>query len=79
MPIDLNGRYDAIARICVSVGATWKTPVTLRFGFLRSGTILASTGAATRVNTTGMSVMCLARSTASKGPTTPSVTEVPQV
>lgn len=61
-----------------SMGATLKTPVTLRFDDCRSGTIFAATGAATIVNTTGMSRMYCG-SALSCLPTTPSVTEVPHV
>jgi hypothetical protein len=53
------------------------TPVTLRPEAFGSCTILASAGAATSVKTTGMSVMCCPGTTASYGPTTPSVTDVP--
>jgi hypothetical protein len=46
-----------MARICASVGTTCVTPVTLRRDERSSATILACTGAATSVKTTGMSLM----------------------
>lgn len=59
-----------MARICASVGTTCVTPVTLRLDERSSGTIFACTGAATRVKTTGMSLMYGALLAASCGPTT---------
>ena len=65
--VDAGGRRISVGGglTWVAVGATCMTPVTLRPGDCMSGTIFASTGPATRVNTTGMSVMCVPRTTPS--------------
>ena len=64
---------------CTAIGAMWMVPVTLRPDRARSGTIFASTGAATKVKTTGMSVTCLRGSASPRGPTSARVCGVPQL
>ena len=68
-----------MARNCTSVGTTWTAPVTLWPDDARLRAIRDCTGAATSEKTTGMSRTKGVLAGASKGPTTPRVTGVPQV
>ncbi len=68
-----------MAWICAGTGATCTTPVRFLRAVPSSATILANEGAATSVNTTGMSLMNFSGVGVSCGPTMPSVTVVPHV
>ena len=76
------GATAAALTLCLAltaVSAGWGVAGVFLTNPILSGTILANTGDATMVKTTGMSLMNALRSTSSRAPTIPNVTDVPHV